>query len=409
MLLEDGKLEEADGAYRPIGDLGTLQVPDTLHALIAARLDARRPRRQVAAPGRLRPRPVVHRGRPRGADRRAGRRARGAAALAGAPRDPPPRHGPAVAGAGPVRLHAGARPRGRLLHPGEAGPADEAPRRGALLRVARGRGGGRGPRDALHRRLRGQPRRCRGRGRRRPGPDRAPRRGRPRHGPRRPRKRDRPLGAGPVGHGRRRRPGRPPGEDRPRQPEPRPFRRRRDGLPRRPGAVPCARRPRRRGACLVRPWSCARIGRQAARGDADRRGRGRRHRGPRAPPRARRPVARVGLGPQPARRPGGGARPVRPGACRRGAAALAGPRDGRHASQGRHLLAHRPADRGAGARGVGAPPGRAGGRGTADGEGSVRPVPRAVRRGSARGGRGRPAHRGAVPAQRPGATAARRR
>ncbi len=40
MLLEDGKLEEADGAYRPIGDLGTLEVPDTLHALIAARLDA---------------------------------------------------------------------------------------------------------------------------------------------------------------------------------------------------------------------------------------------------------------------------------------------------------------------------------------------------------------------------------
>ncbi len=40
MLVEDGKLEEADGVYRPIGDLGTLQVPDTLHALIAARLDA---------------------------------------------------------------------------------------------------------------------------------------------------------------------------------------------------------------------------------------------------------------------------------------------------------------------------------------------------------------------------------
>ena len=40
MLVEDGKLEEADGAYRVIGDLGQLQVPDTLHALIAARLDA---------------------------------------------------------------------------------------------------------------------------------------------------------------------------------------------------------------------------------------------------------------------------------------------------------------------------------------------------------------------------------
>ena len=40
MLVEDGKLEEADGVYRPTGDLGELQVPDTLHALIAARLDA---------------------------------------------------------------------------------------------------------------------------------------------------------------------------------------------------------------------------------------------------------------------------------------------------------------------------------------------------------------------------------
>ena len=43
MLFEDGKLEEAEGAYRPVGDLGALQVPDTLHALIAARLDAVEP------------------------------------------------------------------------------------------------------------------------------------------------------------------------------------------------------------------------------------------------------------------------------------------------------------------------------------------------------------------------------
>ncbi len=40
MLVEDGKLEESDGVYQPTGDLGELQVPDTLHALIAARLDA---------------------------------------------------------------------------------------------------------------------------------------------------------------------------------------------------------------------------------------------------------------------------------------------------------------------------------------------------------------------------------
>ncbi|HET7082376.1 MAG TPA: adenylate/guanylate cyclase domain-containing protein [Candidatus Limnocylindria bacterium] len=40
MLLQDGRLEQRDGAYRPIGDLSTLAVPATLHALIAARLDA---------------------------------------------------------------------------------------------------------------------------------------------------------------------------------------------------------------------------------------------------------------------------------------------------------------------------------------------------------------------------------
>jgi class 3 adenylate cyclase/tetratricopeptide (TPR) repeat protein len=39
-MLQDGRLEQHDGAYRPIGDLSTLAVPATLHALIAARLDA---------------------------------------------------------------------------------------------------------------------------------------------------------------------------------------------------------------------------------------------------------------------------------------------------------------------------------------------------------------------------------
>jgi class 3 adenylate cyclase/tetratricopeptide (TPR) repeat protein len=40
MLLQDGRLELEQGVYRPIGDLSTLAVPATLHALIAARLDA---------------------------------------------------------------------------------------------------------------------------------------------------------------------------------------------------------------------------------------------------------------------------------------------------------------------------------------------------------------------------------
>jgi class 3 adenylate cyclase/tetratricopeptide (TPR) repeat protein len=40
MLLQDGRLELKDGAYRPIGDLSALAVPATLQALIAARMDS---------------------------------------------------------------------------------------------------------------------------------------------------------------------------------------------------------------------------------------------------------------------------------------------------------------------------------------------------------------------------------
>ena len=40
MLVADGRLEAlAEGGYAPVGELGELAVPDTLHALIAARLD----------------------------------------------------------------------------------------------------------------------------------------------------------------------------------------------------------------------------------------------------------------------------------------------------------------------------------------------------------------------------------
>ena len=39
MLVADGRLREADGRYEPVGELGELAVPETLQALIAARLD----------------------------------------------------------------------------------------------------------------------------------------------------------------------------------------------------------------------------------------------------------------------------------------------------------------------------------------------------------------------------------
>ena len=40
MLVADGRLVAGDGAYRPLGDLGDVDVPATLQALVAARLDA---------------------------------------------------------------------------------------------------------------------------------------------------------------------------------------------------------------------------------------------------------------------------------------------------------------------------------------------------------------------------------
>ena len=43
MLVAQGSLEAADGVYRPVGDLADLAVPETLHSLIAARLDGLEP------------------------------------------------------------------------------------------------------------------------------------------------------------------------------------------------------------------------------------------------------------------------------------------------------------------------------------------------------------------------------
>jgi tetratricopeptide (TPR) repeat protein len=39
MLVADGRLEERDGVYVPVGDLGAVEVPGSLRALVAARLD----------------------------------------------------------------------------------------------------------------------------------------------------------------------------------------------------------------------------------------------------------------------------------------------------------------------------------------------------------------------------------
>ena len=43
MLVQDGRLERHEDRYRPVGDLGDLAVPESLHALIASRLDGLAP------------------------------------------------------------------------------------------------------------------------------------------------------------------------------------------------------------------------------------------------------------------------------------------------------------------------------------------------------------------------------
>ncbi len=43
MLVAEGRLAIVDGTYRPVGDLTSLAVPETLTALIASRLDSLAP------------------------------------------------------------------------------------------------------------------------------------------------------------------------------------------------------------------------------------------------------------------------------------------------------------------------------------------------------------------------------
>ena len=61
MLVARGLARGAqDGAYRPVGDLADLAVPETLHSLIAARLDALDPADRALLQAAVGPRPVVH-------------------------------------------------------------------------------------------------------------------------------------------------------------------------------------------------------------------------------------------------------------------------------------------------------------------------------------------------------------
>ena len=137
MLLTDGRLALEGGVYRPVGDLSTLAVPDTLTALIASRLDGLEPGDRsllcdaavlgqsftlagLAAVSGI-PEPELE-PRLRALVRRE------LLAIETDPRSP---------GAGPVRLRPGPGPRGCVQHAGQARPHGPPPRRRPLLREPR--------------------------------------------------------------------------------------------------------------------------------------------------------------------------------------------------------------------------------------------------------------------------------
>ena len=154
-------------------------MPDTLHALIAARLDGLDTADRAAW---SRTRPSLGQSftiDAAGGGRRPRSRGGDDAARPPRPGRPPAARGrPAVTRAGAVRVRPGAHPGGRLLDAVAARPAQPPPRGRALLRVDRRRRARRRPRRPLSRRLPRVHRGSRGRGARRPGADRAPRRGR---------------------------------------------------------------------------------------------------------------------------------------------------------------------------------------------------------------------------------------
>ena len=179
MLVADGRLvERPSGGYEPAGPLGELAIPGTLHALIAARLDALEPRDRAV----LQDAAVL--GTSFTSD--------ALAAIEGGDRDALEvtlarlvrnellrvELDPRSPGARPVRVRPGAHPRGGLLDALAPRPPHAPPRRRAPLRGDRRRGAGRRARGALRLGLQVVDRRPGGGGARRPGADRAPRRGR---------------------------------------------------------------------------------------------------------------------------------------------------------------------------------------------------------------------------------------
>ena len=161
---EGGRIVMGGGTLRA-DDLGALEVPPTLHALVAARLDRLPAGRPVAPPGCGDPRADVHGRGPRrhlGRDRR---RRSTAPRHARPQRDPDGRDGPTRTDTRTARVRSGSRPRGRLRDAVEARAPRAPPRRCALPRITRRRGARGRRRQPFRGRLPGRPGRTRRRGR----------------------------------------------------------------------------------------------------------------------------------------------------------------------------------------------------------------------------------------------------
>ena len=151
MLIDRGQVVPAGDGYALAGPLPRLAVPETLQALVAARIDTNDPADRAILADAAVLGQILHRGRPdrgerrhRIGPRRVARPARQARAAHSGRRS-------ALAGARAVSVRPGDHSGDRVRDPGQEGSAGEAPGRGPLLRGSWGRGAVRHPGQPLPR------------------------------------------------------------------------------------------------------------------------------------------------------------------------------------------------------------------------------------------------------------------